>query len=181
MKNICTVGFALSYCWETFLHHVNKPKLASYRKKDNVERNLTHPVISIMSAAPTQKGPWKGSRGRRQSESRVTAEFEWNVLFVKRRLSPGKRWWMKGQVQSQSDERLRYSGTQLLRISGFRSRTVLICLGSINKTINQHQPGPILTHRYVFYRLSITNSETRSNEYALMILWNLLPLLGSFI
>lgn len=153
---------------------------ASFPQEERQCREKPHPPshLNHVSCANSER-TWKGSHGRRQSESRVTVEFEWNVRFVKRRrLSPGKRWRMKGQVQSQSDERLRCSCAQLLRISGFRSRTVLVCLGSINTTINWHQRGPTLTHRYVFYWLSITNSETRSTEYSLI---SLLPLLGSFI
>lgn len=49
-----TVGFSLSYCWETFRIHWNKFRPASYRKKDNVERSSRHPVISGTSAVPTE-------------------------------------------------------------------------------------------------------------------------------
>lgn len=49
-----TVGFSLSYCWETLRIHWNKFRLASYRKKDHIVRSSRHPVISVTSAMPTE-------------------------------------------------------------------------------------------------------------------------------
>lgn len=105
----------------------------------------------------TRKGPCQGSHGRRQSESGVTVQFEWNLLLIKRRLrSPGKRWRMDGQAQRQWNERLRLWSHGCFRISCFRSAIVLVCLESINTIINKRQLGPILTHKYyVFIDLAL--------------------------
>lgn len=48
------MGFALSYCWETFHHHVNKPRLVSHWKKDSAERSPSHLVTSTISAVPAE-------------------------------------------------------------------------------------------------------------------------------
>ena len=51
LQSICPLGLAFPHRWETLHHHVNKPRLTSYRRKDNVERSQS------FSLQPPQLSP----------------------------------------------------------------------------------------------------------------------------